>query len=647
MSLTHAMQSGNGWATYMSELNLALAISLGTSRITATTASIVQSDDNEIGANAPEALTLTMPAVAFIEEDGTVFVGDEAEARAPAHPERVIREFTRRIGDDVAITVADHFISPESVTALVARSVVDEVTRRAHAPSALAVTHPLSWSRHRVNRLDAALEREGMHGVTFIADPIAAAMHHAGTHEYRRGDRIAVYDLGGTSFDAVVLRHEGGGEFSVTGEPVHLHDLGGADFDDLLLGHVIANADADIVQMAEDSAHSREALAQLRRDVVRAKETLSSAGDARIPVPFSADGASVRITRAEFEAMIGERLEPTLDAFERALESAATEHADLKAILLTGGSARVPLVAQRMSERFDRLLAVGDNPGLTAVAGAAGSAAAAVATAAAREGDSQLGALTLLTLDDKGAAASDDDAPAFRHPGQRRAVRAAFPLAIVTASGLLAGAMVLGSTTAAGNRTDLADSLGAFVVPAYSTPEAPASVATPSPEAAGSATEPDSPAPRVAPAPRSEPRDLLAERDPRRPSAPTRNTPTPPPSAPKPKPQTSTTPSTPPSPSAPAPSTSAPTPGETTTPPQTPTPTPTPPPASEPPATQPPPTQPPASEPPADPDPPADPPPSDPPPAEPTTPPPPPEPEPSPPGDTSPPPESTPAPEAI
>lgn len=598
----------------MSEVDLALAISLGTRRFTATTAAIAQSehtDETWVSAATP---LLTAPASVFIGEDGRVLVGEEAEKLAPAHPERMVRELTTRIGDDVPLVVGGRFVSAETVTAMVVRSVVDEaIVRCGRAPAVLALTHPWTWTEHRLGRLRDALAAQGLHDPVFLPEPEAAAMHHARTHEWRRGDVIAVYDLGGTSFDATVLRCTGDGDVVVAGEPVHHGVLGGTDFDDALLAHVLSTADVDIVRMAQDTTESRTALARLRHDVVVAKETLSTAGDARIFVPFSDDGTSVRITRSEFESMIAERLERSIDALEHALESAGVNAADLTAIVLSGGASRVPLVAQRVSERFDQPLLIDEDPAATAAAGA-------VATVLRRRlgplDEASAGApIPAVVVQDAFPAAGE---PVPAHP----AARAAFPLAVVVASGLLAGAMVLGSTTAAGVRSDEGETqLGPFMIPVGAGSPSPSVTLTPTPESApppdegtDAATTLDAPdpAPPVRSArtkPRSSPTPKATTGTKQ---SPAKQSPTPSPNAPTKTPTPSQTPSATPTPTPTASST--PTPTATSTPSPTPTPEPTsdptPPPTSDPtplPSSTPPPeSTPPPAEPSAPPDPPPD-----------------------------------------
>ena len=93
------------------------------------------------------------------------------------------------------------------------------------------MTHPATWGRHKQELLGQALERIGRR-VTFLAEPQAAALSYASAERVAPGSTIAVYDLGGGTFDAAVVRKNG--TFSLLGDPEGIERLGGLDFDDLI-----------------------------------------------------------------------------------------------------------------------------------------------------------------------------------------------------------------------------------------------------------------------------------------------------------------------------------------------------------------------------------------------------------------------------
>ncbi|MET1154410.1 MAG: Hsp70 family protein, partial [Arthrobacter sp.] len=100
----------------------------------------------------------TVPSVIYLGDDGTVLVGEAAERRGTSSPERVVREFKRRIGDSVPIMVGDLCVTPESIFATVVRWVVDRTQEReGEAPESVVVSHPASWGDYKTGLIRDAL----------------------------------------------------------------------------------------------------------------------------------------------------------------------------------------------------------------------------------------------------------------------------------------------------------------------------------------------------------------------------------------------------------------------------------------------------------------------------------------------------------
>jgi molecular chaperone DnaK len=347
-----------------------LAVDVGTSRTSAAIARIAP-DGSPLASAFPLGRSSdNAPTVAFVS-DGEVLFGDAAERRGSSQPDRLIREYKRRIGDDVPILAGDRAFAPEELYALTvdwaARAVVE---REGSAPVRLAITVPASWGEHRSSIVRAALSVQGWRDIDIITEPEAAARHYESTNPLESGRVLAVYDFGGGTFDAVLLRKAADGAVAILGTPTGIADLGGADFDDTVVRHIISAAKVDATSLAGDTA-GRLALAALRRECVEAKESLSFDSEAVVPVILSGDQRTVRLTRDEFELMIADDLERTVMALEDALSEAAVSLDDVDAILLTGGSSRIPRVAQLLSERFDRPIAIDADPKAIIALGAA------------------------------------------------------------------------------------------------------------------------------------------------------------------------------------------------------------------------------------------------------------------------------------
>ena len=184
------------------------------------------------------------------------------------------------------------------------------------------------------------------------------------------GDRVAVYDLGGGTFDAAVLVRDGAG-FRLAGPPEGVEQLGGIDFDEAVFRHVLTSLGPEVADLDDTDPATATALARLRRDCVEAKEVLSFSIDTVVPVALPGITRSVRLTRGELDDMLRPAIGETVAATRRVLDSAGVEPGDLAAIVLVGGSSRIPLVSEMLSAAFGRPLALDNHPKHDVALGAA------------------------------------------------------------------------------------------------------------------------------------------------------------------------------------------------------------------------------------------------------------------------------------
>ncbi|TQM14847.1 Hsp70 family protein [Pseudonocardia kunmingensis] len=352
-----------------------LGIDLGTTRTAAAIGRLgARPGETEIVNLGDRASAV--PSVLYVGDDGSVIVGEAAERRAVSSPGHVVREFKRRIGDPTPIMVAGRPWAPEELSARLVRWVVDRVAQREGGPAArIAVTHPAAWGSHKKERLGGALAAQGL-PVTFLAEPQAAALHYASAERVEPGSTIAVYDFGGGTFDAAVV-HKDGHSFTLLGRPEGVDRLGGVDFDEIVFQHVLSGMPEAFEGLDETDPAVLSAVAAIRRECVEAKEALSSDTDVSIQVITPLAQGSVRLHRSEFEAAIRPEVEETVEALRRAVASARLAPAQLSAVLLVGGSSRIPLVGQLVSELLGRPVSVDVDPKNAIAMGAALSLAPA------------------------------------------------------------------------------------------------------------------------------------------------------------------------------------------------------------------------------------------------------------------------------
>ena len=230
--------------------------------------------------------------------------------------------------------------------------------RMGEPPDEVILTHPANWGPFRLELLDQVAVMAGLTSTRRCTEPEAAAAQYAAQTRINPTDRVAVYDLGGGTFDACILEKTDGG-FRVLGTPEGVEHLGGVDFDQAVLGHVLTALNTPL---DPDDPDITVGLARLRRDCVEAKETLSTDIDTLIPVALPGLSTTVRLTRAEFETMIRPALVETIAAMTRALNNATLQPSQLRSILLVGGSSRIPLVSEMLQHEYNIPTALDTHP---------------------------------------------------------------------------------------------------------------------------------------------------------------------------------------------------------------------------------------------------------------------------------------------
>jgi actin-like ATPase involved in cell morphogenesis len=346
----------------------ALGIDLGT---TYSAAAVARGDVVEVctlGTTAPQ-----IPSVVVLRDDGEILTGEAAERRAVGEPARTAREFKRRLGDPVPVIVGTTPYGAEALMAHLLRSIVDQVTaREGAAPAVMVLTHPANYSEYKQGLLLEAARLAGLDldRVKLVTEPEAAAISYARQQRVEVGEVVAVYDFGGGTFDAAVVRKTDDG-FALIGTPEGMERLGGIDVDQAVLAHVDSALDGLVSAADAADPQVRAGQARLREESRRAKEALSTDTDTSIPVSLPGVQTEVRLTRDELENMVRPRLAETVQALERAIKSAGVEASEVSRVLLVGGSSRIPAVAQLVRERTGIAVAVDAHPKFAIATGAA------------------------------------------------------------------------------------------------------------------------------------------------------------------------------------------------------------------------------------------------------------------------------------
>ncbi|WP_412544155.1 Hsp70 family protein [Longispora sp. K20-0274] len=321
----------------------ALAIDFGTSN----TVAMLRTPDGRVRPLLFDGSPL-LPSAVYLQPDGRITIGKDAERSARLDPSRFEPNPKRRI-DDGTIFLGDQEIPVPRVMAYVLEQVMAETRRQLGGdPEQVRMTHPARWGEQRRRLLLEAARIAGMKQPQLIPEPVGAASYFTAVlgSGVPVGRSLAIYDLGGGTFDATVVRRTQTG-FEVLAEE-GLGDIGGVDFDHAIiehLGNTYEASHSDLwkrlinPQDAGDRRHRR----MLYEDVRGAKEMLSRTSAADIHLP--ALEVDAHLTREELEALIRPYLERTVTCLERTVTNARLAPKDLVGIFLVGGSSRIPLAA--------------------------------------------------------------------------------------------------------------------------------------------------------------------------------------------------------------------------------------------------------------------------------------------------------------
>ncbi len=324
----------------------------------------------------------SIPSALYLREDGVMLVGEAANRRGTTDPNRVAREFKRRLGDEQApLLLGDTEVSAQDLTGYLLRWVIDKVTEREGArPAHVTLTCPATWGDYRRQLMTEAAATAQLTDVGLLPEPVAAAVYYASLERLEPGALVAVYDLGGGTFDATVVRKTDTG-FDIHGVAGGDDSIGGTDFDQVVMDHVAVSLGVAWMAFDADDPAVLAGLAQVRANAIGAKEALSTDVDATIPIILPDLTRDVRITRSEFEAAIRIPVLRTVDTLAQTIAGAGVDPADLRAVLLVGGSSRIPLISRLIASELGVPVAVDAHPKYAVCLGAAISAGSRLAAA--------------------------------------------------------------------------------------------------------------------------------------------------------------------------------------------------------------------------------------------------------------------------
>ncbi|EOW6644569.1 molecular chaperone HscC [Cronobacter muytjensii] len=340
-----------------------VGIDLGT---TNSLAAVWQDGSSRLITNAlGELLT---PSVVGLDDEGRVLVGKAARERLHTHPHLTTALFKRHMGTAWSARLGDKLFRAEELSALVLKSLKDDIERACGEPVTEAVISvPAYFSDAQRKATKVAGELAGLKVEKLINEPTAAALAY-GLHRQGEEGTFLVFDLGGGTFDVSVLElFEGVMEVRASAGD---NFLGGEDFDQALIDFFVSR------QMAAGGLPDPTAYTHaLRREAERVRQTLGEQHTATFTLRAEEQIWSETIHQGELNEIFAPLLARLRQPIERALRDARIRVADLDEILLVGGATRMPLVRRLAASLFGRFPSVSINPDEAVALGAAVQAA--------------------------------------------------------------------------------------------------------------------------------------------------------------------------------------------------------------------------------------------------------------------------------
>ncbi len=367
-----------------------IGIDLGT---TNSCVSIMEGGEPKVIPNAEG--TRTTPSMVAFNDEGERLVGQVAKRQAVTNPLRTIYSIKRLVGQDYKsaeakhtkkmvsyevvkgnqnlayVKVDDKNYSPQEISA----SILQKMKQTAEeylgeSVTQAVITVPAYFSDAQRQATKDAGKIAGLEVLRIINEPTAAAMAYG--LDKKHDEKIAVFDLGGGTFDISILEI-GEGVFDVKATNGDTF-LGGDDFDNRLISYF---ADEFKKDNGIDLREDKMALQRLRETAEKAKHELSSSSETDVNLPFITADASgpkhlnLKITRAKFESLADDLVKRCLEPCRKALKDAGCTAKDINEVILVGGMTRMPKVQEMVKEFFGKEPHKGVNPDEVVAIGAA------------------------------------------------------------------------------------------------------------------------------------------------------------------------------------------------------------------------------------------------------------------------------------
>jgi molecular chaperone HscC len=307
------------------------------------------------------------PTVISIDEKDGILVGEVAKERLITHPELTVANFKRFMGTSKKFNIGLHTFCPEELSSLILSSLkADAEAYLNETVTEAIISVPAYFNDAQRKATKRAGELAGLKVERLISEPTAAAIAY-GINQESDNTQFLIFDLGGGTFDVSILElFEGVMEVkSIAGD----NYLGGEDFNSLLVSYFEETTKINIKSLGT------KALSAINKQAELCKKALSNNESAKMEIVIEDKEYQVEITRSKFERICADLIFRLRHPVEKALRDAGISPSEIDAVILIGGSTRMPLVRNVVSKMFNKLPFSNINPDETVALGAAVQAA--------------------------------------------------------------------------------------------------------------------------------------------------------------------------------------------------------------------------------------------------------------------------------
>lgn len=314
----------------------------------------------------------SFPSAVYVEDDGSIVIGQIAMSKKMRNPDRFKGDFKRDLGQSIPYNLGNVQLLPEDIYKEIfiyfkkcAEEAAGEKITKAY------ITYPANFSRKKRELVEQAAKKAGLLEVELIDEPTAAAFNYCCKNKIKTGDKLLVYDFGGGTFDVALIQFDGK-RFTQVTDSLGIDNCGGIDIDREIFSDIAGVIPKELLEAMNNNTLAKERTkSQIMELSVKVKHQLSEISSCREDIQIGYDFIDYELTRERLNEMIKDIVGNTLVKVKNIVKNAKLEMGDIDAILLVGGTSRIPYVRAELEKTTGKAACKDIDPELAVCMGAA------------------------------------------------------------------------------------------------------------------------------------------------------------------------------------------------------------------------------------------------------------------------------------